>query len=175
MCIFSTSVVFSRGTLNSPEVVNIETYTNEEQVVNMTGNKAPGQPLSSYIRLDDFTPASGRSASIEMSVSGVNLDSNTKIYRANANSQWSFQELETRNVNGMAVADTNQGGIFVVAQQQVAIYVTVATIVLILAVLVIAIGGVTIYFKVRPEKWQATKAKVSGGAMSFKRSFAKKV
>ena len=163
-------VTFNRGALNSPQVVTVETFKNESEAERMTGgNKVPGQALSDYVHVDDFAA----SATLEMPVNGI--ADNAKIYRANARSQWAYLELDTRAVNGMAVASTSEGGVFVVAQEQVAIYVSVFTVVLIIAVLVVAIGGVGIYFKCRPEKWQATKSKLTDGATNLKRSFADKV
>jgi hypothetical protein len=168
-------VTIQRGTLNSPQVVGIEKYSSEEQVVNMTGNKVPGMQVSDYISVEGLNLGQ-RSATIQMSVSPMAaLDSNTQIYRANANTQWAFLRLDSRAVNGMVVADTSEDGVFVVAQQQVAIGVSVATAALIIGVLALAIVGLVIYFRVRPEKWTTAKDKVSGGLNNVKRSFAKKV
>ena len=168
-------MTFKRGDLTSARVFQMHMFTNESEAQRMTdNNKSPGRTVSDYYFIDDFETSMGTSAEVEISIDDSTA-TNVKIYRANANSNNVFQELSTKTVNGRAVASTDEGGVFVASTPVVAVYIIVATIVFLLIVIIIAVAAVVIYFRVRPEKWKATKSKVSGGVTSIKRSFAKKV
>lgn len=168
-------MTFKRGDLTSAKVFQMHKFTNESEAQRMTNNnKSPGRTVSDYYLIDDFETSEGTSAEVEIAIDDSTA-TNVKIYRANANSNNVFQELSTKTVDGKAVASTDEGGVFVAGTPVVAVYIIVATIVFLLLIIVIAVVAVAIYFRVRPEKWKATKSKVSGGMTSIKRSFAKKV
>ena len=157
----------------------MESYPTENEALDMiedmTGvsTSGPGDEVSQYYLvdpIDEFHQDASDSAEIQIELDSSSA-TNVKIYRANAGTDWRFRELDTRTSNGMAMASTREGGMFVAASPAVALYISIATVVFFLVIVTIAIVGVVIYFRVRREKWHAVK----NGMKNFKRSFTDKV
>lgn len=104
------------------------------------------------------------------SISGVTL------YRASPQSNYAFTALETTVVDGNAMAQTDQGGIFV-AGSGINFGAVVGGVVagVVLLLLAIVLVGTIIYFVARPEKWQKAKNNAKKAQMKMKRSFARQV
>ena len=134
----------------------------------------PGDVKSSYILItsdgdsETLTPDTQNSVTISMMLDD-DARSDTKMYIANKNTGGSFRELDTNVENGMATASTNEGGVFVAASPVITAYITVATVLFVLAVISIAIIAVVIYFRVRREKWHRVKNTFTGCSRSFQR------
>ena len=161
----------------------MESYSSEDDALDMiedmsgVSTSGPGDEVSQYYLvdpIDEFHQDATDDAEIQ-----IELDSSSatdvKIYRANAGSDWRFRELDTRTSDGMAMASTREGGMFVAAAPAVTLYISIATVVFVLIIVTIAIVGVVIYFRVRREKWRAVKSGVSKGMKNFHRSFTDKV
>lgn len=137
---------------------------------------APGNVESSYVVVQSdsdgemLTPDTGMTVTISLKLDG-SADPNTKVYVSNRNTQGNFRELSTRVEDGMAIADTDEEGVYVAASPAIAVYITVGTVLFVLIVVALAIVGVVIYFRVRREKWHRVKDSVTG----LSRSFQKKI
>ena len=174
--LFSATLQLARGTVMTPGVITVTTFTNESEAQAMTNNqKAPGKLVSNYVQISGFNPTEGQTGTIRLNVSDGNIDSDTKIYFAKSSEGYTFRELDTKMENGQAVAQVDGDGVAAATNAQVALFVTVGTAVFIVLILVIAIAGVAVFFRVRRDKWNKTKEKVSSGMTNIKRSFAKKV
>ena len=178
----SASLSFRMGDLTDALVVRMETYPDAESALaaieassDFDAN-APGNEVSDYVLVDpmgEFERGESTSATIRLNIDSGS--SSVKIYRANARSSWTFEELDTRVSDDVAEADTNQGGVFVASSPIVTLYVIIFTILAVVIIVTLVVVGVVVYFVVRRDKWNKTKGKVSGGVKNLSRSFAKKV
>ena len=170
-----------------PETIRVEKYASEDEAVQaieeMTGNSIealPGQSRSDYYYVasteNGETFASDTQQQIELNIEvDSGLGNDPKIYIANSGTQGAFKQLDTRISNGVATAYTDEGGVVVVSAEVVTQYVIISTVSFLVIVFVIAIMATGIYFRVRRDKWEKVKGKVSGGMNNIKRSFAKEV
>lgn len=171
----------------SAETFRLEKFATEQDALStlqdMTGSEspkaAPGEARSDYyyITSDDGEElATDTNKEIEIRIElDQGLGSDTKIYLANSNSQGSFRELDTKVANGMATAYSTTGGVVVASSSVIAQYVIIATAAFLVIVVLIAIVATGVYFRVRKDKWEKVKGRVSGGMNNIRRSFAKEV
>lgn len=157
----------------SAAVAEVEDLANEGEILN-----TPDNLMSPFISIDPPTHFTGveQPANISIKIDDSSLSSGITMYRANRNSAWVFTELDTQVVEGQAVAQTDQGGIFVVGSgtsYALIAGVVVAAVVLVLVVTVVV--GTIVYFVARPEKWKSAKNNMKKTQMKLKRSFAKQV
>lgn len=168
------------------ETFTVEKFASEDEALDvireMSGNTAdasPGQAKSDYYYIannngEQLATDTQRQVKVSINVdSGIGSD--PKIYVANSQTQGRFRELDTRVENNVATAYTDEGGVFVVSASVVTQYVIISTVSFLLIVFVIAIVATGIYFRVRRDKWEKVKGRVSGGMNNIKRSFAKEV
>ncbi len=157
----------------SAAVADVTDLADEGELLNTPANLA--SPYLSITPHTDFASVVGTGeVTIDLDDNLINTD--TKIYRANINSAYVFTELDTDVVNGRAVAQTNQGGIFVAGSgvnYSLVVGLVVAGVVLLLVSLMVV--ATVVYFVVRPEKWKSTKSSVKKAQMKVKRSFARQV
>ena len=177
--------MFERGDLTEANALNMMEFEDEGQardtIVEMAGaapTNEPGNKVSPTVTILPFNRFAGaqREATISINLDPTADRDGTKVYRASANNGWSYVALDTQIIDGKAVAQTDQGGIFVAAAEVstgTIVGVVVAAFVLILvAVLVV---GLIVYFRTQPDRWQSTKEKLSQTQNRLKRSFAKQV
>lgn len=168
------------------ETFRLEKFSSENDALNtlqeMTGTSsqaAPGEARSDYYYITSDNGeelATDTNKEIEINIElERGLGSDTKIYLANSDTQGSFRELDTKVVNGVATAYSTTGGVAVASSSVVAQYVVIATAAFLLIVVMIAIVATGVYFRVRRDKWEKVKGRVSGGLNNIKRSFAKEV
>ena len=182
----SHTLEFSRGTLNSPNVISMMEYRNAtaalEEVMDRAAPdellNAPPNLNSPYVSVfphDRFADSTGMgeiSIMLDPSVS----HSGVAMFRANPNTDYVFTQLPTQIIDGRAVAQTNEGGIFVAGSgvnYSLVVGVVVAGVVLLLVAIVVV--GTIVYFVARPEKWQSAKNNLRKTQMKVKRSLARKV
>lgn len=154
-------------------IAAVEELAQEGELLN-----SPSVIVSPYVSVEPLTQFDGINgmATIRISFDSQLVESGISLHRANLNSAFVFVELDTRVENGQAVAETNQGGIFVVGSgvnYDLIVGLSVAGVILLIVILIVV--GVVIYFVVRPEKWKSTKSGVKKTQMKVKRSFAKQV
>lgn len=181
----SHELMFERGDLTEPNMLNMEEYQDPDDaqqfIMEMTGSEPRNEPdnrVSPVISVQPFTQFSGvrEMATISIDIDESAENGETTIYRASPQNQWSYAALDTQIINGKAVAQTDQGGVFVAAAQVstgLIVGVVIAAVVLILVITVVI--GVTIYFVTRPEKLKSTKEHLVKTQNRLKRSFAKQV
>lgn len=180
-------MTFDRADLSQPNLIIMSEYRNSSQAVeDVRGNTVKGEKLneppilhSPFVAI--FPPRTFDGAMSPAKIS-IDLDSslagssNVHIYRSNMESAFAFTQLETSIVDGRAVANTNQGGVFVAGSQVnygLVIGLVVTGVVLLLFAIIVV--GVIVYFVARPEKWQSAKTNVKKSQMKIKRSFARQV
>lgn len=132
-------------------------------------------PYISVFPHSRFEGASGM-ATISIDLDQTLSSSGVAIYRANPNSDYVFVQLPTEVIDGRAVAQTSEGGIYVAGSglnYSLVVGVVVAGVVLLLVGIVVA--GTIVYFVARPEKWKSAKDNMKKTQMKMKRSFANKV
>lgn len=154
-------------------IAAVEELAQEGELLN-----SPSVIISPYVSVEPLTQFAGVDgmATIRIAFDSQLVESGISLYRANLNSAFVFREMDTRVENGQAVAETNQGGIFVVGSglnYDLVVGLSVAGVVLLIIILLVV--GVVIYFVVRPDKWKSTKSGVKKTQMKVKRSFAKQV
>ena len=135
----------------------------------------PANVASPYVRVEPTEQFTGM-GEISVALDDALISSGVTLRRANPNSNWVFMELDTSIVEGKAVAQTNQGGIFVAGSgvnYSLVVGLSVAAVVLVLVALMVV--ATVVYFVVRPEKWKSAKSNLSKTQMKVKRSFAKQV
>ena len=138
----------------------------------------PANLASPYVSVEPHThfEAVAGMAEIKIDLDRDLINSGVSVYRANQNSAYVFQQLDTQIVDGQAVAQTDQGGVFVagsgVNYSLVVGLVVAGVVLLVVALMVVA---TIVYFVVRPEKWKSTKSSVKKAQMKVKRSFARQV
>ena len=165
--------------LNMEEYLESETV--REIVTSMSGappSNEPSDRVSSTITVRPFNQFAGaqREATIMIQVDETSARDGTQIFRASPNNGWIYVPLETEIVNGMAVARTNRGGVFVVAVAvTTGIIVGVVITLIILSLIASTVIGLYIYFRQRPEKLKSTKDTLAQTQSRVKRSFAKQV
>jgi hypothetical protein len=161
-------------------------YRNGEDAIADLGDRAqdgellnePSVITSSYVSVDPPTTFEGVNsmATIRMEFDSQLVESGISIYRANLNSAFVFQALDTDVVDGMAVAQTDQGGIFVVGSGvNFALVIGLSVMGVVLLIIILMVVAVVIYFVARPDKWKSTKTGVKKTQMKVKRSFARQV
>ena len=133
----------------------------------------PGNVQSSFILVQNegsnmLTPETENEVTISLELDG-SASSNTKIYVSNQNTQGTFRELDTRVESGMAIASTNEDGVYVAASPAIAAYVIVGTVLFVLIIIAIAVIGVIVYFRVRRDKWERVSKSLSGVTRSFQK------
>ena len=169
-----------------PQTFRVEKFSGEKDALSaireMTGNSAesaPGNAQSDYYYITSDsgdTLAEDTQSNIEVNIKLDNeFGSDTKIYVANENTDGAFRELDTKVANGVATAYTTEGGVVVASASVVTQYVIIATVVFLVIIIVLAVVATGIYFRVRRDKWEKVKGKVSGGMNNIKRSFAREV
>ena len=180
------SLKIEQGNLMKAETFTLEKFPSEgdaldavKEMAGVSAESSPGLAKSDYYYIastsgEQLTADTQQQVEVNIKVEG-GLGSDPKIYRANSQTQGTFKELNTRVENGVATAYTDEGGVFVVSASVVTQYVIIATVSLLVIVFVIAIVATGIYFRVRRDKWEKVKGKVSGGMNNIKRSFAKEV
>lgn len=152
-------------------VADVQELSQEVELLNHPANVA-----SPYVRVEPTEQFTGMG---EISISlddSLMIPTGVTIRRANPNSNWIFTELDTTIVEGKAVAQTSQGGIFVAGSgvnYSLVVGLCVAAVVLVLVGLMVV--ATVVYFVVRPEKWKSAKTNVAKTQMKVKRSFAKQV
>ena len=166
-------------------MLNMEEYDDSdaarEFIQEMTGASPTAEPsnkVSNTLTVQPFNRFAGAQgeATIMIDVDSDSAREGTTVYRASANNGWSYVALDTQIIDGKAVAQTDQGGIFVAAVQVstgTIVGVVVAAVVLLLAITIVI--GLSIYFVSKPEKWRATKERLVQTQNRVKRSFAKQV
>ena len=138
----------------------------------------PANLNSPFVSVFPHAPFEGAN---EMATISINLDpsvshANTVIHRASPGSSYVFTPLDTQIVDGRAVAQTDQGGIFVAGSGvnfSLVVGVVVAAVVLLLVAIIVV--GTIVYFVARPEKWVSAKTNMKKTQMKMKRSFARQV
>ena len=181
----SHELKFNRGDLTEPNLLNMEEYQEPEAATQfireMTGaslSNEPANQVSRVVTIQPFNRFAGaqREATIMIDVNADAAREGTKIYRASAMNGWSYVALDTQIINGQAVAQTDQGGIFVAAAEvSTGVIVGVVVAIVVVIILVIGVIGMTVYFGSKPEKWRSTKDKLVQTQNRVKRSFAKQV
>ena len=162
--------------MSEPSVITITTFANESEAQTMTNdNTSPGKLVSDYVQVSGLNTNQGQMATLQLMVSGENLDSDTSIYYSDPNNANVFRKLDTRSVDGMVEAQIDQDGVYSASTAQVATFVTIATAIFVVLIIVVIIVATVVFFRVRRDKWHSTKEKVSSGFTNIKRSFAKKV
>lgn len=150
----------------------------EDQVSQGEPTNGPPNQNSPYILVNPPTQFEGAmgTADISVKLDSSQLGEQIALFRANPGSAWVFTQLDTQVVDGRAVAQTDQGGIFV-AGSGVNFTLIVGLVVggLVLLLVVTIVVGTIVYFIARPEKWKATKNSIKKSQMKLKRSFAKQV
>lgn len=166
-----------------PTEFRMDQFPNASVAEDMLGVKDPvGDSLSDFVLVSPTTqfPNSnledGDPATIAIPIDTDVSSEDITIMRANDASNWEFVELNTRVEDGMAYADTRQGGLFVAKSDvNVGLIAGVVVAAFVLLVVGIAVGGLVIYFLVRREKWQKTKENARKMKIKMTRSFAKQV
>lgn len=170
--------------MSEPHVITISEYRDPEAALAAVQELAqddaellnhPANVASAYVRVEPTVQFTGM-GEISVSLDDALITSGIALYRANPNSNWIFTELDTAIVEGKAVAQTNQGGIFVAGSgvnYSLVVGLSVAAVVLVVVALMVV--ATVVYFVVRPEKWQSAKTNVAKTQMKVKRSFAKQV
>ena len=167
-------------------MITMAEYRSGEAALDEVGDRAlegellrePSVVVSSYISvspLTTFTGADGM-ATIRIKFDSQLVESGISMFRANPSSAYVFERLDTEVVDGSAVAQTNQGGIFVVGSgvnYDLVVGLSVAGVVLLIVILIVV--STVIYFVVRRDKWRSAKDGVKKTQMKVKRSFAKQV
>lgn len=172
--------------MNEPNVITMSEYRNADDAIADVEDmaregellNAPPVITSNYVSVEPHTVFKGAAAKARITIKfdpGL-AQSSPEIYMASRSNQYVFAALDTTVVDGQAVAQTDQGGIFVVGSRvnyNLVIGLSVAGVVLVIVILMVV--STVIYFVVRPEKWKSTKAHVKKTQMKVKRSFAKQV
>ena len=177
--------MFERGDLNGPSMITMSVYQDPNSAIaDLTDRAADGEALkppankaSDYVRVDPLTtfPTATKPATISIRLDG-GITTGVTVRRANQNSAWIFTELDTEIVDGQAMAQTDQGGVFVAGSPiNYGLVVGLVASGFVLLLIAIIVAGTIVYFKVRPEKWQSTKASMKKAQMKMKRSFARQV
>ena len=168
------------------ETFRLEKFASEEEALDgikeMTGNSAdttPGQARSDYYYFvsdsgEEITTDTSQRVEINIELND-GLGRSPTVYIANSRTQGTFKALDTKVENGVAKAYTDEGGVVVVSAEIVTQYVIIATVSFLLIIFITAVVATVIYFRVRRDKWEKVKGKVSGGMNNIKRSFAKEV
>ena len=178
--------MFRRGDLTQPNFFTMKEYRNQSAAVADVEDLAaqgelvntPPNLNSPYVRIDPPTRFNGAMSKAEISIQLTEGESSmgVTIRRANPGSAWVFTDLDTQIVDGRAVAQTDEGGVFVAGSGfnfgLVIGLVVAGVVILLVAVIVI---GTVVYFVARPEKWRSTKSNVKKTQMKMKRSFARQV
>ncbi len=156
----------------SAAAADVADLADDGELLNIPANLA-----SPYVSVEPHTDFDSAAGMAEIAIDlDDGLTGGVAVYRANQNSAYVFMQLDTQIVNGRAVAQTNQGGIFVAGSgvnYSLVVGLVVAGVVLLLVTLMIV--TTVIYFVVRPEKWKATKGGLKKAQMKVKRSFARQV
>lgn len=192
---FSHTLVFERGDLLEPNVVTMSEYRNASAAVADVADLAdegqllniPSNIASSYISVEphDQFASVADTAEISIVLNDANITAEVKLRRANRISAYAFTELDTQIVDGRAVAQTNQGGIFVAGFSEnsmttvspsensmttsdnlVTALVVVGVVLLLVSMMVVA---TVLYFVVQPGKWKSAKTKMKKAQRSFSR------
>ena len=179
---FRHSLEFTQGTLLGATDFRMEQFPNASLAEAMLGISEPdGETVSDFIfitphsEFPDIDTGNAETATVAMPID-TSVETDIKIMRANAASNWEFVELDTRVEDDMAYADTTAGGVFVAnAEINAGLIAGVVVAAFVLLVIAIAIGGLVIYFLVRRDKWQKTKDNVRKIRYKVTRSFAKQV
>ena len=177
--------MFRRGDLLEPNMLNMEEYQDSEDarqfIMEMTDASPTNEPsnkVSPTLAVQPFNRFKGvqKEATITIEVDPDAARDGTKIYRASAMNGWSYVALDTQIVDGRAMAQTDQGGVFVAAAE-VSTGVIVGVVITAIIIIILIIGGVgtTVYFVSKPEKWHSTKDRLVQTQNRVKRSFAKQV
>lgn len=154
-------------------VASVEDNAQDNELLNV-----PPIPTSSYISVEPhgaFLGAEGK-AKISINFDPGLVQTGNVMYIASPSNGYVFSAMDTSIEDGQAVAQTDQGGIFVVGSgvnYDLVIGLSVAGVVLLIVILMVV--GTVIYFVARPEKWKSTKKNVKKTQMKVKRSFAKQV
>lgn len=176
----SHTLVFDRGDVNETNVITMAEFRNADSaaVDNPSLQNAPPILTSPYISVEPHGVFSGASGKAKISINfdpGL-VESGTSMRFAGPSNAYVFTAVDTQIIDGQAVAETDEGGIFVVGSNvnyDLVIGLSVAGVVLLIVILMVV--GSVIYFVVRPEKWKSAKGTVKKTQMKFKRSFAKQV
>lgn len=180
----SHTLTFERGDLTSPNVITMSEYRNASAAVADVAGLAnegelintPSNLASPYVSVMPHGQFEGANGMATISIKLNSGSSGATIRRANPNSAWVFVPLDTQIVDGQAMAQTNQGGIFVAGSgfnYGLVVGASVAGVVVLLVILIVV--ATVVYFVVKPEKWRKTKENVAKTQMKMKRSFAKQV
>ena len=185
---YHSMLIYKQGDLMTAQIITMTPFDSaseaQEQLFGTTDSSrtkrqsisystdAPGNVESSYVLVrlegsDMLTPGTGNEVDIALDIGSAS--SSTKIYVSNVNTQGTFRELDTKIENGMAIASTNEEGVYVAASPAIAAYITVGTIVFVLLVVVIAVICVIVYFRVRRDKWEKVTNSLSGVSRSFQK------
>lgn len=154
-------------------IAEVEDLAQDGELLN-----APPVIISSYVGVEPHTQFEGAAGMAKISVEFDEqlVERGIRLYVANRMTNYVFTALDTTVENGRAVAETNQGGIFIAGSgvnYDLVVGLSVAGVVLLIVILMVV--GTVIYFVVRPEKWKSTKSNVKKTQMKVKRSFAKQV
>lgn len=160
----------------------MEQFANTSFAEDMLDISEPsGETVSDFVlvtphtEFPDLDTSEGKTATIAIPID-TSVETDIRIMRANAASNWEFVELDTRVEDDMAYADTSAGGVFVAnAEINAGLIAGVVIAAFVILVIAFALGGVVIYFLVRRDKWQKTKENVRKMKYKVTRSFAKQV
>ena len=176
-------IEFAANDLDGPVEFTIEEYSNEDDALAAAeaqgggGDKPSGDEDSPYVLIH---PVGKFSASGQEAVIAIDLDSGASssatVYRANPSSDWEFVSMDTEVRDGKAMTTSDEGGIYVASSEPNLLWIVgVVVAVVFIMIVVLIIGGMLIYFRVRPEKWEKTKDNMRKAKIRVSRSFAKQV
>ena len=181
----SHQLMFQRGALMEPNMLNMEEYQDSEDarqfVQEMTGASPTNEPankVSPTVAVQPFNRFAGAQmeATITIEVDADAARDGTQIYRASAMNGWSYVALDTQIIDGKAVAQTDQGGVFVAAAEvSTGVIVGLVVLAVIIIILILSAIGTTVYFVSKPQKWHSAKDRLVQTQNRLKRSFAKQV
>ena len=180
----SHTVRFDQGDLTVALMFRLERYSTSEEAIEAVRQNnpdadfsAPANTASAFTLLEPLEVFEGSEgmATVSFPIDPA-VGGSPRVFRANPASAWNYEPLDTEIIDGRAVAQTDQGGVFVAASgQNLGAYVGIAIAILVVLLVAVAVVGVIVYFAVRPEKWQKTKDNVHKAKTKVTRSFAKQV
>ena len=180
------SLEFGQGDLDDAVEFRLEQYADSGAALQAVQSVAvppdgefqtPPNVVSPYVLVNPVTnfAAAQRTATIVIDIDD-SASTDTQIYRANPSSDWNFVSMSTEVQDGRAIAQTDQGGVFVAASGLNTIAIAVGvSVAVVLLVVVLCGSAIMVYFVVRPEKWRKTTDTVRKTKTKVTRSFAKQV
>jgi len=165
-----------RGTLIEPAMFVMQQWPDdlaEAATRQLSGRSLdlPDDPVSEYVTVETMGGRQEGMFTVSLSVSDEN---DVHIIRYSSSNGWNPRELDTEVSNGMATAQTDQGGVFV-ASGSPTNYVLIGALVGSLLVVALIIVAIIVFFVVRRDKWHKVKATLKNTKTNVTRSFASKV